>query len=322
MTSHRRTRRQTGNLIRQTVLYTGVLIVLPLLVYPRQFGFPAFELNPVLGLVEWGFYLVALSLLGLSAPFSSRVVAAGFTVVYRLATGTLLGTCIAWTHASPWGTTVAQMMWSYPWSLIPQILLFPVALRPVWEWMFGDSDEATVPLRSRTRGRAGRVLHTRVGPPPSRAATSAARVATAPSGLVAAKPLEPTLDEAVSYVGEYDGVRMCWIVDADGLPLAVWQKQEYTGDADFWVPVSVEMIDFHSRRLSDGAPCHPQRFEICTDQGRLMVEAVQEYWLGVLTDAETDDLVAIRLSRAREMISRCLHDISRRATGVTEVHYV
>jgi predicted regulator of Ras-like GTPase activity (Roadblock/LC7/MglB family) len=134
---------------------------------------------------------------------------------------------------------------------------------------------------------------------------------------------EPSFDDAVSYVGEYAGVRLCWIVDRDGLPIAVWQRQLYTGDADFWAPVSIEMIDFHRHRLSNGGDeCQPDRLEVRTNQGRLVVESVRDMWLGVLTDPDADDLISVRITRAREMIARHLHAEGGPTVAAGEVQYV
>ena len=46
-----RSRRTTpaGALVRQTILYTGAVIVVPLIFFPRRLGFPAFDLNPTVG---------------------------------------------------------------------------------------------------------------------------------------------------------------------------------------------------------------------------------------------------------------------------------
>jgi hypothetical protein len=323
MTISSRRSDSSAGVVRQILLLTGCLIVLPLAFYPKQLGFPPFDLNPAAGLLEWVFYVGVFTVASSQLAFSTRIVAAGFTVVYRLLIGALVGTLVSMVHGRPWGPTTAELMWSYPLSLIPQILIAPLVLRPLWERLLGSS---TYPDKLRRLRRhsaqtvkpaAGAVASRRgVGFAPSAGSTSAARPAGQRALAAAMRSSEPSLDDAVSYVGEYSGVRMCWIVDDEGLPLAVWQRQQYTGDADFWAPVSIEMVDFHRRRLSAVEPCLPARVEVRTDQGRLIIESVSDLWLGVLTDAESDDLIGVRLNRACEMIARHFHEQSR------EVHYV
>ena len=123
-------------------------------------------------------------------------------------------------------------------------------------------------------------------------------------------------------MGEYDGVRLCWVVDAEGLPLAVWQRQSYSVDADYWAPISIEGVDYHRQRLSQNGDCLPKRLDVRTDQGRLIMESVGEVWLGVLTEPEVDDLISVRLSRACEMIANQLQVTRRKYSGAAEAHYV
>jgi hypothetical protein len=97
----------------------------------------------------------------------------------------------------------------------------------------------------------------------------------------------------------------------------------YTGDADFWAPISIEMVDFHRSRLSTGGDvCLPERLEVRTNQGRLVVESVRDVWLGVLTDPDADELISVRITRAREMIAKHLHAESGQAVAAGEVQYV
>jgi hypothetical protein len=132
----------------------------------------------------------------------------------------------------------------------------------------------------------------------------------------------PSFDDAVSYVGGYTGVRMCWVVDNEGLPLAFWQRQDYTGAVEFWAPVSSEIVEFNRRALSVGGEVMPQHIEVRFEAGRLVLHAAGEFWIGVLTDRDADELVGVRLSQARDMVLKHLQE--RRATyaGLQEAHYV
>lgn len=301
--------------LRRMGLFVAGLILLPVLVYPRRFGFPALDLNPAVGLLEWAFYIAVFSIATDRMGISTRVVAAGFTVVTRLLVGTVSGCAVGWAHGLPLGQTVPELMWSYPLALIPQVLIAPIMTSPLWEQLMSARPAPRTPRHATVRSTF--TAPAAVTVPPARA--SASRVAMAGAGMTH----EPSFDDAVSYVGEYSGVRLCWIVDSEGLPLAVWQRQQYTGDADFWAPVSVEMMEFHKRRLSTGGdPCHPDRVEICTDRGRLVVEAVRDLWLGVLTEPDTDELINVRITRAREMIDRHLQAESGRLVAAGEAEYV
>jgi predicted regulator of Ras-like GTPase activity (Roadblock/LC7/MglB family) len=293
------------------------LVIIPLLFYPKRLGFPPFDLNPSLGLLEWAFYVAVLSISTARLSFSTRIVAGGFTVIYRLLIAVATGSVVCIAHSLPWGNSVNEMLWSYPLALIPQVLAAAVTLAPLWEQVFVGAPAA-----------GGRRV--RLAPPPARvivssasgvvpAAASASRIAAAAS----VKPFDPSFDDAVAYVGDYHGVRMCWIVDGDGLPVAVWQRQQYTKDADFWAPMSVEMVDFHRRALSDAnSTCVPDRLELRTKDGKVIVEAVEGFWLGVLTEPDTDELISVRIARARDMIARHWQEKSGQQVAAVEARYV
>lgn len=305
-------------IVQRLTIFSALLILVPLVLYPRGFGFPAFDLNPAVGLLEWVFYVTVLSLSAAHLPFSTRVVAAGFTVVFRLTIGVVSGWLTALAHNLPQSQTVVEMMWSYPLALIPHVLSAAVVTTPLWQYLMSAQASQRI-ARPSTRPK---FVTPALSPGDIRTQShtaSASRLA----GITSALTQEPSFDDAVSYIGEYSGVRLCWIVDRDGLPIAVWQRQMYTGDADFWAPVSIEMIDFQRNRLSIGGEvCQPDRFEVRTNQGRLVVEAVRDVWLGVLTDPDADELISVRITRAREMIAKHLHAESGQTVAAGEVQYV
>ncbi len=308
----------TASIVRQTILLTGVLAVLPLLTYPRTFGLGQFNLHPSFILIEWAAYfgLFLLTLPGMT--MSQRFLASGSTVVYRLLCATLFAALAALNSDFSWWDTMAVAMWAYPLSVVPHMILAPIVTRSVWGSVF----EERAPRR-RTTGFASSQR-------PARAQWTPTTIGVPPATVSKAEtpkhyhPLEssPGFDQAVAYVGGYTGVRMCWLVDEEGLTLAFWQKQVYTDGSDFWAPVSVEIVEFDRRCLSVGGKVNPERVEVRTDAGRLIIEAVGEYWLGVLTDRDADELVGVRLSQAREMVVKHLAERHTVYAGLQEARYV
>lgn len=321
-------------LISHVLPLLGALLVTPLLIYPRQLGFAALDLSPAFALLEWGFYIGMFTLAGARLSPASRVISAGLTVICRIVLGAALGLLVSWGYAKPWATSVTQMIWSFPPALIIHVLFMPIALRPLWERLLGDQ-----PVTGRRTRTADFKESSRLRSQPASRTYGSRRAVTATSienatdrtmvgarsgslVLESSQSGEATLDQVVSYVGEYNGVQMCWIVDGEGLPLAVWQSSQFTGDVEYWAPISVEAAEFHRRRLSVDGPCRPERIDIRSDQNRVIAEAVGPFWLGVLTDRETDDLISVRLHRARDMITNYLQQSGRRSIGTGEAHYV
>ncbi|GAB4319451.1 MAG: hypothetical protein Kow0074_09060 [Candidatus Zixiibacteriota bacterium] len=282
-----------------------MLAVLPLLLYPKTFGLGKFEFHPAVVLIEWCIYFVALLFLVPALNASQRVVAAGFTVVYRLVCAVLFAGLAAFNNNYGFQDTVSVAMWSYPYTVLLHAFAAPFVMRSVWKIVYAEplpkprfamSSAYTASKPAPTRNEAP------ANPAPSLVATRMA--ATSPHGNAAGQMSDntPDFDAAVSYVGEYSGVRMCWMVDREGLPLAFWQRQDYTGAVEYWAPMSIEMVAYNQFCLSKGGEVEPHRIEIRSDAGRVILEAVDEFWLGVLTDHEVDDLVGVRLAQARDMM--------------------
>ncbi len=318
MASDRYMRIGTATTIRQTIIWTGVLAVIPLVAYPRAFGLGMFEFHPVFGLLEWGLYFAAFLALLPWLTVPQRILASGFTVVYRLLCAVMFAALAALNNDYGLADTMAVGMWSYPLALLPQVIAAPLVMRAVWKLIYPP-----VPQRGHLAGFQSRNRTARHAPVPSAvgARPAAAKSAALPNRAVV-RSESPDFDDAVSYVGGYTGVRMCWVVDTEGLPLAFWQRQDYTGAVEFWAPMSVELVEFNRRTLSVGGAVLPQHIEVRFDAGRLVLQSAGEYWIGVLTDREADDLVGVRLTQAKEMVLKHLQERRDVYAGLQEAHYV
>lgn len=318
MASDRFNHMGSAAIIRQTILWTGMLAVIPLLTFPRTFGLGSFAFHPVFGLLEWGLYfaLFVALLPWLNTP--QRLLASGFTVVYRLTCAALFGVLAALNNDFGLVDTMAVGMWSYPMAVLPHVICAPLAMRSVWSAVYPQR-----PPRGRLAGfqRRRRPVRPMVVPAAVGARYTAATSAV-PSKRTTVHKETPDFDDAVSHVGGYGGVRMCWVVDSEGLPLAFWQRQDYTGAVEFWAPMSIELAEFNRRMLSVGGEVLPQHIETRFEAGRLVMQAVDEYWIGVLTDRDTDDLIVVRLTQARDMVLKHLQERRGAYAGLQEDHYV
>ncbi|MBD3299091.1 MAG: hypothetical protein GF341_10580 [candidate division Zixibacteria bacterium] len=295
----------TAIAVRQVILWTGVLAVLPLVLYPKTFALGQFKFHPAIVLVEWLIYFVAFLFLVPTLKGSQRFVASGLTVVYRLVCALLFAGLAAFNNNYGFQDTASVAMWSYPFTVLLHVFAAPFVLRGIWKIVYAEP--APKPRFAMSTGySAPRPSQSRTTPTvqaaPKLVAARPARSAGRTASHAATADNTPDFDAAVAYVGEYTGIRMCWMVDREGLPLAFWQRQDYTGAVEYWAPTSIEMIDFSQYCLSRGRDLEPQRIEIRSSAGRVILEAVDEFWLGVLTDHEVDDLVGVRLTQARDMM--------------------
>jgi len=304
-------------MVRQVILWTGMMAVIPLITYPEHYGLGMLGFHPVVSLIEWALYLGIYWLTLPSLTFSQRVLAGGFTVVYRLWCAALFAGLVSLSKGVSWMDTAAIAMWSYPYSVLPHILLAPLALHGVWQQAWIGRPRRITGFHSPAAPARKSWAPVAAGAAPSRhrATVLAPRAVVVTDG-------GRTFDDAMHYIGEYSGVRMCWLVDKEGLTISCWQRQDYPGALEFWAPVSVEMVEFDRRWLSVGGEVNPQRMEVRTDGGRLIVEAAGHLWLGVLTDRDADELIGVRLSQARDMVIKNLQERRMHSAGLQEAHYV
>jgi len=283
--------------IRQTVLLSISISVFPLILYPATFGIPHFSLHPLYAFAEWALYfLIYLAILP-TLSMQRKVVAGGVTVIFRLAVGLVLGGLVSLMHGLPLAAAVPFCTWEYPPALLLHIIFAPFLLRPLFgqAWARGirfaiDSGRQSAPGE---QARGFSFSSPLAAPPP-----------THPRAEIG----ELSFDAATAWIGEYSGVRMSLVVDNDGLVVSRWARQVYSRDAEFWAAVAVEMTRFHRRWPAADEPIDLRRLEVETTSGRLTIRQAGPFWLVILTEADTGELVSVRLVQAIEMIEKHYRD--------------
>jgi len=111
-------------------------------------------------------------------------------------------------------------------------------------------------------------------------------------------------------------------VDEEGLSVA--QAGRGTADTDLWAPVVNLLYDSLIRDLSRTSDNNATRFQVTLTHQRLVVVRVAPFYLAVLFDHNTDELVNVRIAQAVEMVKRYYEQKYRKVaqTATTEVAYV
>jgi predicted regulator of Ras-like GTPase activity (Roadblock/LC7/MglB family) len=283
--------------IWQALLLSAAISVFPLILYPATFGLPPLSLHPLYAFAEWGLYFLLYLALRVTLPLHRKALAAGVVVLFRLSIGVVLGTLVWFMQGIPLETAIPQCLWTYPPAYVMHIIFAPFVLMPLFNRVWARGFRFSIDSRQ-TRG---------AGP--------AAGGFSFPSQAAARIPVrgagdndELSFDAACAWVGEYSGVRMSILVDADGLVVAKWTRQKYTRDAEYWAAVVIEMVRFHQRCPRGADPVDVQRLELETVTGRLMIRRTGPLWFAVQTEAHAGELVQVRIAQATEMIEKHYHD--------------
>jgi predicted regulator of Ras-like GTPase activity (Roadblock/LC7/MglB family) len=189
-------------------------------------------------------------------------------------------------------------------AVVPQVLLVPFVLRSVFD------------LRRQRR----------VAPPPRKIdGMHSEKRSTAPtesSGWPQGADQMPDFESAVEHIAAYSTVRLALLVDDEGLPVARAGRPQ--ADSDLWAPVTNLLFDAIRRELRRTPDTTVQRIELTQSDQRIVIVHVQPFYLSVLFDSTTDELVHVRIAQATDMIKRYAEHkypkVARRAA--TEVAYV
>jgi hypothetical protein len=267
-------------------LFLGlVFAALPLFMYPRSFGWAkATDGSMQVFLVEMLYYLIVYQFVFAREPFGNRVKAAGTAFGYRLFLGFVWAVLATGFFELSLGQALVAGIYGYLPGVLLHIAIVPFVLGPVFRFR---------ELR-RPRPAADSPSFETVAP-------RRTQIQSDPQAWTGSEQT-PNFDAAVSHVASYSTVEMALLVDEEGLSVA--RAGRGSADTDLWAPVINLLYDAVIRELSRTADNQAQRFQVTLTRQRLVVERVAPFYLAVLFDHNTDELVNVRIAQAVEMIKR------------------
>jgi hypothetical protein len=297
-----------GTEFKKAALLGLVLAAVPLIYFPSTFGWPGAALGgPQLFLWEFSFYTITFYMFWKRERFSQILAGAGVAMGFRLCTSLITALLFGAIHALPAGHSFAQGLYGYLPSAILQVLLAPFLMRPVFSF-----------------ARARRVpphIHSEA-PRPEPVPTERKSSPSLESGSWQGSPENmPNFDAAVAHIASYSTVELAALVDDEGLIVA--RAGRPGADHELWAPVVNRLhlaIGAELRRAHQEV----KRFDLALSKHRLAVIWLNPFYLCVLYDHSTDDLVNVRVAQAVEMVKRYReHKYPKAAAPVAaEVSYV
>ena len=290
---------------KKALLLGLVLAALPLFYFPRSFGWAkAADGGMVLFLVEMLYYLIVYQFLFAREPFDHRLKAAGTAFAFRLGLGVVWAILASGFFELSFGQALTAGMYGYLPGALLQVAIVPFMLQSVFRFR-----ELRRPRPSASSQTFEPVQQGRTQVQPDTPMWTGAEQA-------------PNFDAAVAHIASYSTVEMAMLVDEEGL--AVARAGRDSADTDLWAPVINLLYDSMTRELSRTADHNAQRFQVTLTHQRLVVERVSPFYLAVLFDHNTDELVNVRIAQAVEMVKRYYEQKYRKVapTATTEVAYV
>ena len=294
-----------GPEFKKAMLLGLVLAVAPSFYFPYAFGWKgALAGSAVLFLLEFGFYGVMFYLFWRRAEISRILSAAAAALAFRLGLGVLFAMLLATLFGLGAGEALSAGLYRYLPAALPHVFLVPFILRSAFDLR-----------RQRRVAPSPRKVETI--PAEKRGAGSAESAPWTPSG-----DQFPDFNSAVEHIAAYSTVRLARLVDHEGL--AVARAGRPHADSDLWSPITNLLFDAIRRELRRTPDTVVNRFELTQTDQRIVMVHVAPFYLTVLFDSTTDELVNVRIAQATEMIKRYAEHkypkVARRAA--TEVAYV
>ena len=294
-----------GPEFKKALLLGLVASAVPLAYYPKPVGWLPSAVGGVqLFVVEVLYYLLVYQFLFAREPFVNRVKAAAASWAFRMGLGFVFAVLVTGLLGQSLGEALKAGLFGYLPGVLLHAAMVPYLLKPVFR--FRDS--------RRQRAYSPADTHQ---PRPAKMSPSAA---DAPGW--AATDHHPDFDAAVAHVASYSTVGLAILVDEEGLCVA--RAARGSADSDLWAPVINLLYDSVLKQLRRTSDANVRGFQVSLSHERLVVERVEPFYLAVLFEENTDELVHVRIAQAVEMVKRYYeHKYPKVArVAATEVAYV
>lgn len=294
-----------GPEFKKALLLGLVAAAAPLLYYPNTFGWSsAASGSAQVFVVEALYYLLVFQFLLAREPFVHRVKAAATSMGFRMCLGLVFAILAGGIFSLGAGEAAGAGIYTYLPAVLLHMAVVPYLLRPVFRF------------RESRRQRAASHVETYQARP------QRAQTASAEPPVWAAADHLPDFDAAVAHVASYSTVGLVILVDDEGLCVA--RAARGSADSDLWAPVVGLLYGSVIRELRRTSDSDVRRFQVTLSRERLVVERVDPFYLAVLFDQNTDELVNVRISQAVEMVKRYYdHKYRKMASeAISEVAYV
>lgn len=325
-----------GQVGSRTVLYSLILLIVPMVAFPQQFGTPLLHLSATYGVAELAFYLAVAFFMFRSAGTGRMLGAAALFVLYRLVIGVLLGLLILALYPLSVGATFELALFSYAPAAFLHVLATPFVFGPVTKNLLGSArrerpimrenivrDQPSTGMRSIVISKnKGIVTEANIGRPPVQVEDDPRRMAEEISESASSTgPQDQNgFERATRYLGENGSVYLAAVVDNEGLLLANFKRGDIV--AEDFAPLTLLFFDSTRRILEKARFAGAEKIDINLKDKRIVVARDQQFNLMVLAERQSDDNLNIRIIQAMDMIRRYHSERygSRQTTNAERIH--
>ena len=296
----------SGRIVRQMILFTLIVLIIPMILFPNRLGTELFRGSIYYGLFELLFYGIVLYIFNRDTSLINLIKSAGLCLVARLLIGAVYGLLIIAMYPMNFSIAMTLATSSYLPAVLLHITATPFILKP----LFSEDEERT----SRPRSRQSMTLTSdfTAKPQPAKKGVqhdTSRQQQTDFSSFNSRKrrsesnpkqKMENGFQNAVQYIGEYGSVLMAAVIDHEGLLMAGFHRSRYEPEdfAPFALPIMQGQAELYKKMK---LPI-PEKTDMQFETNRMIIASEKYYSLIVISERTADDVLNIRINQALEMI--------------------
>ncbi len=302
---------------RAMLLFSLILVIIPMVIFPKRLGMPLISGSAVYMLYEFVFYGVVLYFFRRRTPLKTILIGSALTLVYRMAMGAAFGLTIIVMYAIDSTVAFSLGMGKYLPAIILHVAAAPFVMRTVYLGLaenlaparssrsrFSDPNAKPV-IIDRENETQFQVNSDEKAPAPSGSVSRLDAGSLASSGKYGSE--ENQFERAVAYIGESAAVKMALLIDEEGLPLAQFSRCQ--ADSDLWAPLAI-VLEKSNRELlhhyQQGGDM--EKIDIGTRNMRIILRRIEHVTLMILADQNIDETVLIRIAQAADMVRKYMSE--------------
>lgn len=289
--------------MRGVLLISLLIMVLPLVLFPKGLGLKFTSSVSLLLALELGWYTLVLFVIFSKAAAPRVFLFALLTLGYRIGLGIGFGILLLVMFSLALSSSVKMGIYQYLPAFVLQALVSPFVLKPFYRFLIEKTQKATVAEPSATMS-AGRLAE-RVPPETSLESNQGPEgTGSIPKEKETKAAAEEKLENFLHYLREYAGVKAAVLVDHEGLVVA----EDSSPDSD---PETVATYAKHIKETNDQildkmGEKTSERIGIYTADAWICLNQIEDFTLAVVSDRRTDELLSVRIQQSTGMIRRFL----------------
>ncbi len=301
---------------RQILLLSLLLMIVPMVAFPERFGTSLGTASLANALIELVFYGLVVFFFNRKATLVKLFQVVGLCFIYRISLGVFFGALITLMYKMNFGISLTMGITSYIPGIFLHILSAPFVLKPLIMEIIPEQKRKLTPPAEQDASNVNSGM-TNIALSKEKKQTQPINIVTqAPaSSSVSAKKYDNKetvtgelngFDKATKYIGESATVELVAVVDNEGLLLSNYVTQDY--EAEDWAPLALVLFESNGSVMQKAGLPTPKHIDFYSGQKRIILVREDSFYLMVVAEQKTDDLINIRVKQGVEIIKKYINE--------------